>query len=81
MGSIHSDMWHGSAADVATCNVIGVCPVIGWWRARPWLERWDRQTRYSLIVSIQTPEQDVDIYTPVAAMVQVPTQVEVTRRT
>lgn len=81
MGSIHSDMWHGTAADVATCNVIGVCPVIGWWRERPWLEMWNRRTRYSLIVSIQTPEQDVDIYTPVAAMLQVPTQVEVTRRT
>jgi len=71
-GSIHSDIWQGTAADLATCNMIGICPVIGWWRERPWLGRWGRKTRYSLIVSIHTPAQDVDIYTPVANMVSIP---------
>jgi len=72
-GSIHSDIWYdGTAAELATCNMVGVYPVIGWWRERPWLGRWGRKTRYSLIVSIHTPEQDVDIYTPVANMVSVP---------
>ena len=75
-GSVHSDIWQGTAADLATCNMVGVYPVIGWWRERPWLDRWSRKTRYSLIVSIHTPAQDVDIYTPVANMVSVPISVD-----
>ena len=71
-GSIHSDIWQGTAADLATCNMVGVYPVIGWWRERPWIGRWERKTRYSLIISIHTPVQDVDIYTPVANMVSIP---------
>ena len=71
-GSIHSDIWHGTAADLATCNMVGIYPIIGWWRERPWLDRWWRKTRYSLIVSIHTPIQKVDIYTPVANMVGIP---------
>lgn len=70
LGSIHSDFWPTTAADLATCNLIGVYPVIGWWKERHWLKRWDKKTRYSLIVSIETPEQaveqPVDLYTPVA---------------
>ena len=31
-GSIHSDRWVGTAADLASRGVIGIYPVIGWWR-------------------------------------------------
>ena len=34
-GSIHSDWWCGTAADLAACGHIGVFPVTGWWRKRP----------------------------------------------
>ena len=70
LGSVHSDYWTGSAASLADCNIIGICPVIGWWRERPWLNRLEKQARYSLIVSLHAPEQhleqEIDIYTPVA---------------
>lgn len=75
LGSIHSDIWSGTAAELATCNLIGVYPIIGWWRERPWLDRWASKTRYSLIVSIDTPSTDIDIYTPVANMVTIPVTV------
>jgi hypothetical protein len=65
-GSIHSDIWLGTAAELAASNVIAVYPRIGWWRERAYLDRWDHSTRYSLIISITTPAEDVDIYTPVA---------------
>lgn len=65
-GSIHSDIWEGSAAELAASNVIGVYPVIGWWRERAHLGKWASRTRYSLVVSITTPEETVDLYTPVA---------------
>lgn len=69
VGSIHSDIWQGRAADLAASNLIGVYPAVGWWRERHHLGRVNRSTRYSLIVSIHTPALNVDIYTPVAVKV------------
>ena len=72
VGSIHSDIWTGTAAELAASHLVAVRPSIGWWRERPHLERWGKRCRYSLIVSISTPGQDVDIYTPVAVQIGVP---------
>lgn len=76
-GSLHSDVWRGIAADIASCNLIGVYPVIGWWRERAWLGRWDRKARYSLIVSLHTSDETIDIYTPVAVQLGLPVKVTV----
>jgi len=64
-GSVHSDFWEGTAADIASCNHIAVYPVVGWWRKRKHLKKADSMARYSLIISLHTKAQDVDIYTPV----------------
>ena len=77
-GSIHSDIWKGTARDLATSNIIAVYPVIGWWRERHHLQKWNRRARYSLIVSIETSEQSVDIYTPVAIRLGVTVPIKVT---
>jgi hypothetical protein len=73
-GSIHSDVWTGTAADLARRDAIGVYPVGGWWKEKPHLGRADSVTRYALVVSIRVPSAEVDIYTPVAVSigVQVP---------
>jgi hypothetical protein len=63
-GSLHSDIWRGTAADLASRAIIGVYPSPGWWRTRPALERYDNVARYALLISIHA--DDVDIYTPVA---------------
>lgn len=76
-GSVHSDIWQGTAADLATSNLIAVYPTIGWWRERTHLKKWDKKTRYTLIVSINTPEENVDIYTPVATQIGITIPVEV----
>lgn len=78
LGSVHSDIWNGTAAEIATSNLIGVYPVIGWWRERAHLGKVTAETRYSLIVSLDTPVQDVDIYTPVATAIA--TAIPVTTR-
>lgn len=70
LGSIHSDRWNGTAADLAERGFIGVYPVIGWWRERHQLGRWAKQARYSLVVTIKTPEITMDIYNPVATMIR-----------
>ena len=69
LGSLHSDWWTGTAADCAEKGVIAIYPVVGWWRERHHLGRWDRRARYSLIVTIRTPEQEIDIYTPVITQI------------
>jgi hypothetical protein len=76
-GSLHSDIWRGSAADLASRGVIGVYPALGWWKTRPRLERYDRPVRYALLVSIRAPEVDVELYSAVANQIAVPVAVQV----
>jgi hypothetical protein len=78
-GSIHSDTWTGTAAKLAECGVIAVFPVTGWWKERPHLERWNRRARYSLVVTIETPQVDVDLYTPIATQIGVPVEAVIER--
>jgi hypothetical protein len=68
-GSIHSDWWEGSAADLADRGHIAVYPVGGWWKERPKLDRWQNRVPYALVVSIHVPDVGVDIYTPVATKI------------
>ena len=73
-GSLHSDFWVGTAADLAARGYIGVYPVTGWWKEQPSRDRSDEGARYALAVSIETPAVDVDIWTPVAIEVGIPVQ-------
>lgn len=71
-GSLHSDIWKGSAAELASRGAIAVYPSLGWWKTRPVLERYDQRVRYSLVVSINAPGVDVDLYTPIADQIAMP---------
>lgn len=75
-GSIHSDYWRGTGADLATRDALAVFPVSGWWKEKPALERYERRTRYSLLISIRVTNA-ADIYTPIRLAVQVPVPVVV----
>jgi uncharacterized phage-like protein YoqJ len=77
VGSIHSDTWIGTGAQLATSNYIGVYPVIGWWRERHHLSRWNKKIRYSLVVSLSTPESTADLYTPIINIIKPKTTVEI----
>jgi hypothetical protein len=70
-GSMHSDTWTGTAADLASKGYIAVFPIGGWWKERPVMDRWTNKARYSLIVSIETPKTDIDIYTPIENMINI----------
>ncbi|QVL31432.1 S8 family peptidase [Telmatocola sphagniphila] len=74
-GSIHSDWWTGTAAELAAAGHLAVYPVTGWWRERPHLGRVAQRTRYSLIISIETPDTAVDLYTPIEVSSNVKTEV------
>ena len=76
-GSIHSDTWTGTSAELAASNFISVMPKIGWWRERSHLECWNRKTRYSLVVSIESESTEVDVYTPIVTKLKLPIPVEI----
>ncbi|WP_426744776.1 S8 family peptidase [Myxococcus faecalis] len=76
-GSLHSDILEGcSAADLAERGVIAVYPVSGWWKDQPRRDRSEQGARYALIVSIETPGVEADIWTPVAEEVGLPVDTE-----
>lgn len=75
-GSLHSDIWRGTAADLASRGNIAVYPALGWWKTRYSLERYDQTARYALIISIKAPEVDVDLYTEVENRIATPVKVE-----
>ncbi|MBD3729290.1 MAG: S8 family peptidase [Sphingomonadales bacterium] len=74
-GSLHMDIWEGAAVELAARNMIYVKPITGWWRERTGLGRYNDKARYALIVSIETPEAEVDLYSPIEALI--PTAIEI----
>jgi len=64
-GSIKKDFITMSGADMATRNTLAVYPKNGWYKIRKKLGMVNSIVRYSLIVSVETPQTNVDIYTPV----------------
>ena len=70
-GSLHSDIWRGTAAELASRAQLAVFPTIGWWRTRDRLGCANRNARYALAVSIHAPDTEVDLYTEVANRIAV----------
>jgi hypothetical protein len=75
-GSLHSDILSCNAADLAERGVIAVYPVSGWWKDQPKRDRSALGARYALVVSIETPGVETDIWTPVAQQVGVGIAIE-----
>lgn len=76
-GSLHQDIWETSAANLADTGKIAIYPVGGWWKNNSRRDRVDRPVRYSLVVSLKTEEEGIDLYTPIATQVDTPVQVPV----
>lgn len=74
VGSIHSDFIKTNAVNLCNANVIAIYPVIGWWRERSYLGKCSSTARYSLVISLSTPKEDVDLYT--AIVDQIPNYVQ-----
>lgn len=75
-GSLHADIWMGTAADLASRHAIAVYPTGGWWREKPPLRRYERRVSSALIVSLRAPAM-IDLYTPIQTAVPVSTVVTV----
>lgn len=76
-GSVHSDTWFGTAAQLAAKSHVAVFPVGGWWKDWSGANRDGEVVRYALIVTLDLLEGiDIDIYTPIATQIGVPIPVE-----
>ena len=76
LGSIHSDIWRGTATDLSSRHAVGIYPVGGWWREKPKLERTNRRARYTTIISLRT-KADIDLYTEIETAISVSKEVEI----
>lgn len=56
-GSVMSDSIKRTAAQIANCRYIAIYPTGGWYKTRK--EKSDASIKYSLIVSIETPGQEI----------------------
>jgi len=71
-GSIHKDVWKGTAVQLAERGQIAIYPAMGWWRTRTKLQRWEKSARYSLVISIAVPETDIDLYAEITNQIETP---------
>ena len=80
-GSIHSDELNLTAAQLAACNLIAVYPIGGWWKTRTNLKQYNNKLRYSLIISLDTPIENIDLYnvvkTKIETMIKTPIEVKI----
>lgn len=79
-GSIHSDFKQMTAADLSSSRYVVVYPVYGWWAKRQALGKMTNRIRYSLIVTIETPEVESQLYNEVAMQVKVPISTGITAK-
>lgn len=77
VGSVHSDFIVGNAVDLCESRNVAVYPVGGWWKERPYLNRYEHKVKYSLVVTLSTPDLSVDLYTPIINQINTPIPVSV----
>lgn len=64
-GSLHADIWEGTAMELAARDAIIVYPVGGWWRENVAQGHLGEAVRYSLIASIRAAP-GTELYTEIA---------------
>lgn len=69
-GSIKKDFIVSSGADISTRNTIAIYPKSGWYKTRKKLNKVGSIVRYALIVSVESGEIDIDIYSPVLLQIE-----------
>lgn len=75
-GSLHTDIWRGPAADLASRGVLAVYPTSGWWKTRKALAKYNKKARYALLISIHAPKTEVDLYAAIKNQIRTPVAIE-----
>lgn len=66
-GSICSDSFEATGASMAACDTIAIYPSGGWFKNR--LENLDMEIPYSLVVTLESPLEEVMLYNEVEAAI------------
>lgn len=74
-GSIISDSFVTTGAEMAGCGIIAVYPSGGWFKNKP--ENLDIEIPYSLVVTLEGPEEEVHLYNEVENTIAHRVQVEI----
>ncbi len=70
-GSVKKDFVTMSGAEMAVRNKIAVFPKPGWYRDRKKLGKVNSTVRYSLIVTLETANVNIDLMTPVLNQIEI----------
>lgn len=71
-GSIRKDFITMTGREMSERNTLAVYPKNGWYKNLKRQNKFNEKVRYSLIVSLETEEVDVDLYTPVMNQLLIP---------
>jgi hypothetical protein len=74
-GSLHCDVWTGPAIELLGRDTLCINPVNGWWRMRAAKEFCNKKTRYALVVTLKARNIDIDLYTPIRMLIDLPVSV------
>ena len=74
-GSLHTDIWTGTAAGLASKGAVAVYPVAGWWKSHRDDDRSEEGVDYALIISIDSPDVEIDLWTAVMQRIEAPIEV------
>ncbi|EGG4342878.1 peptidase S8, partial [Salmonella enterica] len=75
-GSIHSDTWSGTALELADKKFIAIYPVSGWWKELKKENRQSSIARFSLIISIETKENNLEVHNEISQLLRIDTEIE-----
>ena len=76
LGSLHQDIWQGTGQELAACGLIGIYPVGGWWKRNKRKDRLELPVRYSLILSLHTSDENIDLYSAVETQLDLPIDID-----
>nr|WP_315151017.1 S8 family peptidase [uncultured Flavobacterium sp.] len=71
-GSIRKDFITETGLEMSERNTLAVFPKNGWYKNLKRQNKFNEVVRYSLIVSLETEENDIDLYTPVMNQLTIP---------
>ncbi|MCL2567154.1 MAG: S8 family peptidase [Alphaproteobacteria bacterium] len=74
-GSVSKDIWEGKAIELADMDKLIVYPVYGWWKEDK--KTKEVSTRFSLIMSIETDNEDIDLYNEVRTIIETTTPITI----
>ena len=77
-GSVRSDYTvNTTAIQIAGIDKVAIIPENGWWKNRSNMKRYNDKVRYSLVVTISTPNTDVDLYTPIMTKIKSTVEIKI----